>query len=527
MNKTGRFCCSMFCSASFLVLCGCIPNRPYRPVVWNQKNDRSAIAIQPPSQLPVPANSGWPKHPEDPCDDRHLLGAPCMAFLEFDDLGEVWQKSPSGRPSQLQRICDLIAEAKKQDPQGEPLILTFIHGWKHNAHEGNRDGDDDSNIIGLAAVLSELHAKTWTGHVVLGIYIAWRGGLISPYWPVAQQFTYWNREAAAIRTGNTSLTEALIEISDSAKAPVLCKPNDACYSICGAAPLAAGAIPDCRSRLLFVGHSFGALVLERALSQAIVTRMEMEWDAATREGASIYPATTIKIEPIATLVIYVNSAAAAIESKSLMDYLASSHFTYRPDPNGGDRPLFLAVTSEADDATGIFLKIGHSVPWLGFHMNGSLRDKSQSAVAGDAPTERYARACYDPLTDEKHSHILTDLSQSDYYMATTAHTEALWSHKIDSGAPVGKVDPAIPCVERSDGNPPAGTPVYASCQIAGREYWIRPIENRCNGTPYWVIQIPKELVPDHNTIFTGRFVAFLRAFFPTPGKPLPVLLKAE
>jgi hypothetical protein len=30
-----------------------------------------------------------------------------------------------------------------------------------------------------------------------------------------------------------------------------------------------------------------------------------------------------------------------------------------------------------------------------------------------------------------------------------------------------------------------------------------------------VIQVQKELIPDHDTIFTGRLIAFLKAFIPT------------
>ena len=57
-----------------------------------------------------------------------------------------------------------------------------------------------------------------------------------------------------------------------------------------------------------------------------------------------------------------------------MDYLASSHFTYRP-VGGKDQPLFLSVTSEADLATRLLLKVGHAVPLLGYKLNGSLRAK--------------------------------------------------------------------------------------------------------------------------------------------------------
>jgi hypothetical protein len=51
---------------------------------------------------------------------------------------------------------------------------------------------------------------------------------------------------------------------------------------------------------------------------------------------------------------------------------------------------------------------------------------------------------------------------------------------------------------------------------------IQERPSRCNGTPYWMMEIDPDVVPDHSTIFTGRFISFLiDSFFTTPeGKPM-------
>jgi hypothetical protein len=472
-----------------IMVCGChIRNQIYRPVGNSDsaalQNDQSEIAVPPPPKLPMPKGAAWPPHPETPCDRGRLAERPCLAFLEFDDFGETWQKNPSGRPSQLQRIVSLISDAKKQDPNGAPLIIAFLHGWKHNASEGNKSGGDDPNIIGFAAVLNELH-QLRPGRVIVGIYLAWRGGLISPYWPVSQQFTYWNREATAIRVGNTSLTDALIEISDAARAN--------------------GDCPNCGPVLVYVGHSFGALALERALSQATVTRMEREWNDANAQAQNDSNSYgRVNIQPLANLVIYVNSAAAATESKQLMDYLASSRYIYHPD-NERDEPLFLSVTSEADLATGLALKIGHAVPLLGFKWNGSMRAKSTEATPPSGPNSGYARACFDPSSPNASSTVRFDLSQSDYYMSTTAHLQQLWSHEL-LAEPSASLEDVPTCFPNQGGN------TYMTCRIGNFNYSLKPLPGRCNGTPYWVIQVPKEIIPDHGTIFTSRLIAFLIPF---------------
>ena len=524
-----------------LFACGChIPNQAYRSGDLPNRANAPVIVVDTPPQLPVSKNNPWPRHPEVECNQqnlKNLLGRPCLAFLEFDDFGETWQKTITGsnasvgRPTQLDKIVELIVAAKKQDPSGEPLILTFVHGWKHNASQGKGSGDDDDNIIGLESTINRLHDPVtgeWRGHVVIGIYLSWRGGLISRYWPVSQQFTYWNREATAIRVGNSSMTDALIEIADAAKRTGDCGSGDLCYrsescaSLSRPAPLLVQppSTSACTPLVLFVGHSFGALVMERALTQATITRMEGQWNQqrANRLRNSDQPAD---LTPLADLVIYVNSAAAATESKQLMDYLASTKSVYQPASHGEekrDEPLFLSITSEADLATGLLLKIGHAVPLIGYKFKGSMRASSAGPVAipdsgqqdVTTSTTSYARACFEPAT--KTASIKTDMSETDYYLTTTAHAQALWSHTVTQKAASRVVKTGDPiCI-------PGTNPIYSTCTIGTYDYVISNADNRCNGTPYWALQVQKELIPDHTTIFTERLIDFLTAFIQPPSQ---------
>ena len=46
---------------------------------------------------------------------------------------------------------------------------------------------------------------------------------------------------------------------------------------------------------------------------------------------------------------------------------------------------------------------------------------------------------------------------------------------------------------------------------------IQERPKRCNGTPYWLMEIDPDVVPDHSTIFTGRFISFMiDSFFTQP-----------
>ncbi len=487
-----------------LPLIGCIRNQIYRPY------PDSAIVVPPPAPIEIAPHKARAKvKPDELCDHDKVAQAPCLAFLEFDDLGEPWERSVHGRPSQLSRAVDLIEKARKMDPA--TLVLVFVHGWKHNAAGSDKE-PEDTNITGFKAVLWRIHQEYQ--HPVLGVYVAWRGGLVSPDWPVAQQFSYFNREAAAIRVGNTSLTDALVELSDAVHG--------------GPPPVSESS----RSRIVMIGHSFGALVLERALSQATIMYLEKQYEdqnlsgspeTSTSEKAAVsrlcgYPEAVIT-NPLADMTVFVNSAAGANESKQMMDYLASSHFTYQTAQ--GPQPLFLSVTSKTDTATGVIFKIGHGASWLGYWATGSMRPKGQAPANPNEPSSSYSRACYDTMID-KNKERLFDMSQTSFYMTTTAHSPQLQSHTVEEIVLHGTFDPnAMVCIPQSlpprDAKTSSGNQkrTAMSCTMGQYIFIVKEINDRCNGTPYWAMEVPTELIPDHTTIFTDRLITFLRSFIST------------
>ena len=48
-----------------------------------------------------------------------------LAYIEFDDQGELWS------PSQMSRATELIKRATQ--PEAGSLVVVFIHGWQNNA----------------------------------------------------------------------------------------------------------------------------------------------------------------------------------------------------------------------------------------------------------------------------------------------------------------------------------------------------------------------------------------------------------
>jgi hypothetical protein len=254
-------------------------------------------------------------------------------------MGELWD------PRQLPAALGLIDASK--EGQHTPVVATYVHGWKSNAdNRSDRLNGQNDNIVGFEGVLEYLKAK-YPERPVVGVFVSWRGDLISKYWPLRRQLSYFNRERTAIRIPGVSMTDALTKIMVHARANT---PN---------------------ALVLMIGHSFGALVLERALSQVMTDFVERHKALASRsDGDGAW----------ADLTVFVNSAAAATEGKQMLNLL-KGFSNLSPAGAAGSAtewPLFLSISSLGDAATRFALPIGHGVPFLGYQFNGSWRKSTRS-----------------------------------------------------------------------------------------------------------------------------------------------------
>ena len=404
--------------------------------------------------MPVPQQPFRTDRPDPNCDP--LLAHPCLAFLEFDELGEMWDRS------QLGKALDLIDKAKRANTP--PIVVTFLHGWKNNADD--RDRRQNHNVTAFESVLEFLKMPAvYPNHPVVGIYISWRGDLVPPYWPARRLLSYFNREDAAIRIPGPSMTAALTQIMLRTHA----------------------SRPD--AFLAMVGHSFGGLALERALSQAMTDYVLRKAGVAT-DGDGAW----------ADLVVLVNSAASATEGKQMLDFLKEHQVKYvSPVPPAQDvlgrtpdRPLLLSISSLGDAATRFAVPIGHGPSFLAKKLKGSWRNYGNQA---DPPGVTL---------------------QSAYYLSTTAHMAALQSHFIvDMGDPNDRarcganpkffIDPAL-----------VSSPNYPIHGSTGKAYEICENPTGWNKTPYWAMEMPATIVPDHSGIFNTYFVGLLSAFLLDP-----------
>lgn len=439
MKQLGRFALSLGAAVAMsLALSGCVANHAYRekaPVLHE---------LAPENKLKY-----------------------SLAFVEFDDVGEMFTKpseitaSEDGKEQDNTELGQTIAEIQRIN-RGEagpdPVFVVFIHGWKNNA------SDSSGNVWGFRSELQSLAtelAKKQPARPVMGIYFGWRGNATNA--PVIKEFSFWNRKDAATRIPGAHLTEALRRITIAAKS-------------------------NPRAKCVVVGHSFGGLVMERTLTQAMVEMILENKADNERIDEEIARGDADKqrmeqerkdaeerlLRSMPDLTVLLNEAGPATESKEFLNFLTYENVEFSDGKTL--HPLFLSLTSTGDAATHIIFPVGQ---FLGKH---GLNTRKY-----DSPDE------------------FGETNQNNYFLHTTANSPRLVSHLVARA--VG-VKPE--CMDNA----------YAKFSLGETAYYICPSPDAKNKTPYWVLQIPTEFVPDHSTVFKPELRTLLEAFlFPRLGLP--------
>jgi pimeloyl-ACP methyl ester carboxylesterase len=430
-----------------VALGGCVGNRIYRPGPDTDPARAYFLREHLTTRDIEPIDAGtkaWP----------YRLG-----FVEFDDRGELFLRD------QLTRTLAEIARAR-QDAKalGRPAVVAvFVHGWKNNA------SDTSGNVWGFRQVLAGLSKQYSQANdpeplPVVGVYIGWRGAVLSP--PILKEFTFYDRQRKSQNLPGAHLVETLITIMQAAKGVD--------YADTGAATT------------ILIGHSFGGAVLETALTQTLVG---LAAEAKARQQPIRWPAT---------LIVFVNEAQEATRSFQLIESFEENlpardgGTCLPPGGTGGaaepDPPAIVSISSVGDTATRVAYGAAQAVrrPF------NSLRKYPQPNFLG--------------ISDQRAP-----------FMNTTAHMGAFKSHLLgecrctgptDAGGHCLKVSDLV-CEDRALQEALAVCPINLDTVVAAKNYLLVAKPGAMNRTPYWALQMPTTIVPDHSTIFTPVFRNFL------------------
>jgi len=238
-----------------------------------------------------------------------------LSFIEYDDQGQL----------QLPRAKKSVIESYRNFARDNNILLiTFIHGWHHNA-----DGDpEDVNITSFRELLeqassneSEISAlRNRPEREVLGIYIGWRGASLIGF---LNYFTFWDRKSTAQEVGYQGITEVLLELEQMAKIDAKDPSNN---------------------RMITIGHSFGGAALFSSLSSVMAERYVSSRPFKTEQRA----------EGFGDLVLLINPAFEALRYGSLYE-LAQDECREYPK---NQLPKLVILSSQADKAVGFAFRLG-------------------------------------------------------------------------------------------------------------------------------------------------------------------------
>jgi hypothetical protein len=345
-----------------------------------------------------------------------------VAFVEFGEQGSYQD------PTQLQNAVELI----KRTPR--PLVITYVHGWHHGVQ--SPDVDKFSDWLGEIS-RAELIRKA--GLHPIGVYLGWRGEITSV--PVVRQFTFYSRKAAAERlASNFDCYDAIAAVSQAARE-------------------AHG--PGGQYTVL-IGHSFGGLVVERAVAHAI--NAEMHGHAAADRSLP------------ADLILMVNPASDSVLTRQMIAAL----YSRRTEKT---RPFLVSLTSTGDAATGTAFPISTSL----------------------AATTKVFNDVLVPGADERES-------ERRFYTATPGHNRFLINHETVKMEKTLAVGPGGNALQANLSHNLTGE-VFTTDGAPGRlDLWrIQPVGNV--DVPYWDVKVDPSIIKDHGDIWNPKAQAMMAAVF--------------
>ena len=397
-----------------------------------------------------------------------------LGFVEFDDQGRAFD------PRQEAALFDTMADTVKRMPLA---IVTFVHGWQHNARA------DDGNVMQFRQLLTaiarfEAQQPMSRRRAVIGVYAGWRGRTITL--PYLDKLSFWDRNDAAHRVADGSLRSLLGKLRAFRDMANLSVDDDSGRE----------------TRMVTIGHSFGGLIAYSALAQYYTDRAAASliraryFTAADATDHAREKADPREISSYGDLVVVVNPAYEAIRYepiRQLVDVAETGSLPDRFAPRQG--PVLVQITSvggsafDGDTATGIAFPIGRMV-------NTMTEATRTDPITGEDERQQIERAVghYRPYW----THDL-DLPQGPETHRPTAEAAPLF-------------DPATACrafaeFDRAERRPDGRLrPGWRRTLPSGAVLTEIGNNHYDPANPFWIVRAHPSIILDHNDILGPVFV---------------------
>lgn len=302
----------------------------------------------PPSLMPDIAFTA----PQTPLDPKAKDGVdPSVAVIELNEIGELWTGCGVAHPSgaaecQPDYAVEFIANARKHLPSGGKLVvLTFVHGWTHNAEWR------DANFIHLREAVDCLnwgkpdYDRVYGGFprkIARGVYHLGCEGLtrrVNTYY--VGVYIGWQGTPKNLSTGLLTLPDRYKVAEDTAAYPRMA---DIFARLKGAAKDPIDGTQ--QAKLVIAGHSLGGLIVEKT-TKAILDANNSDYsklDCKTIATSALRPAD---------LILLINPASNATRAVEIINAMKQKNFCH--DSSIAPSlfiPLIISIHSDTDEFTG-------------------------------------------------------------------------------------------------------------------------------------------------------------------------------
>lgn len=463
----------------------------------------------------------------DPAKSWYIEGAApkggkpySCSFIEFDDRGDYLDFR------QHRHAYEKIRELTKKDDK--VAVVIFLHGWRNSSQSGNVTG-----FMSFLKQIAETQPVKASGRRIHGVYLGWRGGIFKPS-PVGdgdfasagftkpivdpaagspvpkvtnllETFAYWpDKSLPEYKLSGTAISRSIYTCAQTAKRH--------------------GGKND--NRVFLIGHSFGALLLERTFMNATLGELTKEW-------AWGEPDSTTNANPLPfDAVLLVNSAAPSIYAKQFQGYLAAHRQSMiRNGVKGADAPIFISITSEDDKATGKVHPIGNMFAGWSSTLQRDYRGYSDFILDPDQETkgkpepvvpqaEYYKRTpghnpllvnrWIEPCTDEHVQPSGQENCMTENLKLSVTRNDAV--HFFTSGMEDGVIDK---WEVKLPGDLSPANDAWSKWRGLRPVCWHRgdaPGEDR-GQSAYWIMRCPGRIIANHNDIWNQRAMETYAALF--------------
>lgn len=295
----------------------------------------------------------------DPSASNGRPASDGLLVLEVTDYGRFWDRTAN---NQLYKFLE-------DETAGRNVVLvTFIHGWHHNAEIC------DDNRRDFQRTVRELQEKVNTrGYTdsrvalqlqekveVIGLYIGWRGQSLPSF---LDYLTFWGRKAAAERVGSGDLREFLLRLNKLYKK----RNSDSPSTFMG---------------MVTIGHSFGGQVALRTVAELLEN--DLLDDGVHSDG----------VHGLGDLTVLLNPAVEAQQYERI-NRIAKKDVKFPAEQS----PVLLTVSADNDWARSYTFPVGR---WVSRLFRASMPTKEE--------TKEWTQALgvYEP----QHTHRFTATRQT-------------------------------------------------------------------------------------------------------------------